>query len=232
MPGADYGCPMDPEVRQQGPGICPICGMALEPEMVSLDDRPDPEELAMARRFRICLPLAALTLILAMGGMAPGLSHLFMRLPANTTRWLQLLLSAPVVLWGGAPFFQRAWESLKRRRANMFTLIGLGTGAAWGFSVAVTLAPGLIPAALRDGMGLPPVYFESAAVIIALVQLGQWLESRARRKTGDALRALLGLAPAGAWPRTGMNPMRRWGKSWRATSCACAPAKRFRWMAG
>jgi Cu+-exporting ATPase len=188
-----YTCPMHPEVRQQGPGSCPKCGMALEPLETTLDEGPSPELVDMSRRFRVSLVLTAPLLALAMGDMvAPGLA---VRL-GRAAPWIQLALATPVVLWGGAPFFLRGWESIVRRSLNMFTLIALGTAAAYGFSVVALLAPGALPATMRDeSHGAPPLYFEAAAVITTLVLLGQVLELRARGATSSAIRALLGLAP-------------------------------------
>jgi Cu+-exporting ATPase len=188
-----YTCPMHPEVRQQGPGSCPKCGMALEPVETTLDEGPSPEIVDMSRRFRVSLVLTAPLLALAMGDMVvPGLA---VRL-GRAAPWIQLALATPVVLWGGAPFFVRGWESIVRRSLNMFTLIALGTAAAYGFSVVALLTPGALPATMRDGShGAPPLYFEAAAVITTLVLLGQVLELRARGATSSAIRALLGLAP-------------------------------------
>jgi P-type Cu+ transporter len=189
-PGAIYTCPMHPEVRQTGPGSCPICGMALEPEQVSLDDAPDPELLDMTRRFWIALALTVPVFVIEMG------SHLgLMHLPPAPSNWIALALSTPVVLWAGAPFFARGWRSVVSRNLNMFTLIAMGTGVAWLTSVIATLAPDLFPPPFRDMHGAAPVYFEAASVITVLVLLGQVLELRARQKTSGALRALLGLAP-------------------------------------
>jgi len=189
--GTVYTCPMHPEVRQVGPGSCPICGMALEPEQVSLDDQPDPELLDMTRRFWIALVLTAPVFVLEMG------SHLGMMelLPRGWSNWLSLLLATPVVLWAGAPFFVRGWNSLVTRHLNMFTLIAMGTGVAWLYSIIGTLAPQWFPPAFRDMHGAVAVYFEAAAVITVLVLLGQVLELRARARTSGAIRALLGLAP-------------------------------------
>jgi Cu+-exporting ATPase len=191
--GAIYTCPMHPEVRQAGPGSCPICGMALEPEQVSLDDSPDPELRDMTRRFWIALVLTILVFVIEMSGHF-GL-HL---LPAGTSNWISLALASPVVLWAGAPFFARGWQSVRTGHLNMFTLIAMGTGVAWLTSVAATLAPQWFPAAFRDAHGAVPVYFEAAAVITVLVLLGQLLELRARQKTSGAIRSLLGLAPTTA----------------------------------
>ncbi|WP_164923848.1 copper-transporting P-type ATPase [Sinorhizobium fredii] len=187
-----YTCPMHPQVRQIGPGNCPICGMALEPEFVTAETGPSPELVDMQRRFWIGLALTIPVLILEMGG---HFIDLHMLLSPQTSNWLQLVFATPVVLWAGAPFFERAWRSLVTRHLNMFTLIAMGTGAAWVYSVFATLVPGLFPAALRSADASVPVYFEAAAVITVLVLLGQVLELRAREQTGGAIRALLDLAP-------------------------------------
>src|SRR4051812_5864765 len=190
-PDAIYTCPMHPEVKQTGPGACPICGMALEPEQISLDDAPDPELADMTRRFWIALALTIPVFVVEMSSHL-GLMHLLAPKSAN---WMSLVLATPVVLWAGAPFFQRGWQSILSRHLNMFTLIAMGTGVAWLYSVMATLAPGLFPPALRDMHGTVPVYFEAAAVITVLVLLGQVLELRARQKTSGAIRALLALTP-------------------------------------
>ncbi len=188
--GTIYTCPMHPEVRQVGPGSCPICGMALEPEQVSLDDAPDPEMIDMVRRFWIALALTVPVFVLEMGG------HLGLHLlPPAWSNWISLVLATPVVLWAGAPFFVRGWNSLVTRHLNMFTLIAMGTGVAWLYSMVGTLAPQWFPPAFRDMHGAVAVYFEAAAVITVLVLLGQVLELRARARTSGAIRALLGLAP-------------------------------------
>ena len=191
QPGAIYTCPMHPEVRQAGPGSCPKCGMALEPETVSLVDAPDPELIDMTRRFWIALALTLPVFALEMTAHFGGL-HL---LAPNVSNWVGFALASPVVLWAGAPFFARGWASIVSRHFNMFTLIALGTGVAYAYSVVATFAPNLFPAAFKDGHGAVAVYFESAAVITVLVLLGQLLELRAREKTSGALKALLGLAP-------------------------------------
>jgi Cu+-exporting ATPase len=188
-PGAIYTCPMHPQVKQIGPGSCPICGMALEPEQVSLDDAPDPELIDMTRRFWIALALTIPVFVLEMGGHL-GLMHM-----PPWSNWISFALATPVVLWAGAPFFARGWRSVLTRNLNMFTLIAMGTGVAWVYSVVATLAPQLFPPAFRDMHGAVAVYFEAAAVITVLVLLGQVLELRAREKTSGAIRALLGLAP-------------------------------------
>ncbi|MET0443142.1 MAG: heavy metal translocating P-type ATPase [Pseudorhodoplanes sp.] len=189
--GTIHICPMDPEVRQEGPGTCPICGMALEPETVSLDHGPDPELIDMTRRFWIALALTLPVFVLEMGSHL-GLMQL---VPQATSNWISFALATPVVLWAGAPFFVRGWRSVVSGNLNMFTLIAMGTGVAWIYSVVATLAPGVFPAAFRDHHGAVAVYFEAAAVITVLVLLGQVLELRARNQTSGAIRALLGLAP-------------------------------------
>ncbi len=190
-PGSIYTCPMHPEVKQAGPGACPICGMALEPEQVSLDDARDPELIDMTRRFWIALALTLPVFIVEMGSHL-GQMHL---LPPPWPNWISFALATPVVLWAGAPFLARGWRSLVTRNLNMFTLIAMGTGVAWAYSVVATLAPQLFPPAFRDMHGEVVVYFEAAAVITVLVLLGQVLELRARERTSGAIRALLGLAP-------------------------------------
>ncbi|WP_283206032.1 heavy metal translocating P-type ATPase, partial [Methylobacterium isbiliense] len=190
--GTIYTCPMHPEVRQVGPGSCPICGMALEPLLVSADTGPSTELVDMTRRFWIGLVLTLPVFALEMGGHLTGLVD---RLGQQNSNWLQLVLATPVVLWAGWPFFERGWASVKSRNLNMFTLIALGTGVAWLYSVVATVAPGVFPAELRGHDGAVPAYFEAAAVITVLVLLGQVLELRARESTSGALRALLDLAP-------------------------------------
>ena len=187
---------MHPEVLRDGPGDCPKCGMALESIAVSAEAPENPELVDMTRRFRGSLLLTLPVFALAMGEMLPGSP--LQRLDPRLLAWAQLVLATPVVVWGGAPFFARGWASLRTRNLNMFTLIALGTGAAWGHSVLATVAPGLFPASFRGHGGVVPVYFEAAAVIVSLVLLGQVLELRARERTGDALRSLLQLAPATA----------------------------------
>ena len=194
-PGTIFTCPMHPEIRQEGPGDCPICGMALEPETVTADSGPSEELKDMTRRFWIGLVLALPVLVLEMGGHVVGLDHL---IAPQVSNWIQLLLATPVVAWAGAPFFVRGWRSIVRRRLNMFTLIAIGTGAALLYSLLATIVPGLFPATFRQADGSVAVYFEAAAVIVVLVLLGQVLELRAREKTSGAIRALLDLAPATA----------------------------------
>ncbi|MDI4656849.1 MULTISPECIES: heavy metal translocating P-type ATPase [Xanthobacter] len=193
--GVIYTCPMHPQIRQIGPGNCPICGMTLEPEMTTGETGPSAELLDMTRRFWVGLILAVPVLALEMGG---HLTNLHMLLGAQASNWIQLLLATPVVLWAGWPFFTRAWQSLVTRHLNMFTLIAMGTGVAWAYSVLATFAPQIFPATFRAADGSVAIYFEAAAVITVLVLLGQVLELRAREQTGGAIRALLDLAPKSA----------------------------------
>ncbi len=228
--GTIYTCPMHPEIRQVGPGSCPICGMALEPELVTADAGPNPELADMTRRFWIGLALTVPVFVLEMGAHLVG-SHGF--IAQQTSNWIQLVLATPVVLWAGWPFFERAWASLRSMNLNMFTLIAMGTGVAWAYSVVATLFPDLFPAAMRGHDGGVPVYFEAAAVITALALLGQVLELKAREQTSGAIRALLDLAPKtarrirpdGTDEDVSLEP-----SSW-ATACACGRASAFRWMA-
>jgi Cu+-exporting ATPase len=187
-----YTCPMHPEVRQVGPGTCPKCGMALEPLEPVAEEGPNAELADMTRRFWVGVALTVPLLGLEMGGMA--MPELVGRLSVTARLWIQLVLATPVVLWGGWPFFVRGWQSVVTRSLNMFTLIALGTGAAFGYSVFAVLFPDALPHGMRHG-GAPPVYFEAAAVITTLVLLGQVLELRARSATSGAIRALLGLQP-------------------------------------
>src|SRR5262245_23208533 len=189
--GTIYTCPMHPEVRQIGPGNCPICGMTLEPVLVT-ETGPSAELVNMTRRFWIGLVLSIPVVALEMGG---HLTNLHMLLGQNLSNWLQLVIATPVVLWAGWPFFVRGWRSVIVRSLNMFTLIGMGVGVAWIYSVVATVAPNIFPAAFRGPEGAVAVYFEAAAVITVLVLLGQVLELRARERTSGAIRALLDLAP-------------------------------------
>jgi len=191
--GAIYTCPMHPQIRRTEPGNCPICGMALEPVSAAEETGPSPELIDMSRRFWIGGVLAVPTVILEMGGHFPGLNlHHF--ISPQLSVWLQFLFATPVVVWAGWPFFTRGWASVRSRSLNMFSLIALGVGAAYLYSLAATFAPGLFPATLQQD-GVVAVYYEAAAVITVLVLLGQVLELRAREKTGSAIRALLNLAP-------------------------------------
>ncbi|MBS1165270.1 MAG: actP [Proteobacteria bacterium] len=193
--GTIYTCPMHPEIRQTGPGTCPICGMALEPEVASLTDQPNPELIDMTRRFKVGLAVTLPVVALEMGGHFLGLGQF---VGPRLSAILQFLLATPVVLWAGWPFFVRGWRSVVSGALNMFTLIAMGTGVAWVYSVVATFVPGLFPAAFRTAEGTIAVYFEAAAVIAVLVLLGQVLELRARERTSGAIKALLNLAPATA----------------------------------
>jgi Cu+-exporting ATPase len=194
QPGAIYTCPMHPQIRQSGPGSCPICGMALEPLQPAIEAGPSPELRDMTRRFWIGAVLTLPVVILDMAGDVRAL-NLHRLVSPVASMWIQFALSTPVVLWAGWPLLERAWQSVRRRSLNMFSLIGLGVGAAYVYSLAAMFAPGAFPSGLRGAGGLIPVYFESAAVITVLVLLGQVLELRAREATGGAIRALLNLAP-------------------------------------
>jgi P-type Cu+ transporter len=198
MPGAagrvEYTCPMHAEIVRPGPGSCPICGMALEPRTVTAAEGENPELRSMTRRFWVSLVLTAPLLAVAMADMLPG-RPMERAVSGGWLPWLEFAFATPVVLWGGWPFFQRGWASIVNRSTNMFTLIAMGTGVAYLFSVVATLFPGIFPAAFRQMNGKPPVYYEAAATITVLVLLGQVLELRARSRTGAAIRALLNLAP-------------------------------------
>ena len=190
--GRVYTCPMHAQIRQVGPGVCPICGMALEPLTVAADSGANPELVDMTRRFWVGLVLTLPVFILEMGAHVMGHGRW---VPAQLSNGIQFALSTPVVLWAGLPFFQRGWTSLVTRKLNMFSLVAMGVGVAYGFSLFGLFAPGLFPPAFRDSMGMAPVYFEAAAVITVLVLLGQVLELRARERTSGAIAALLDLAP-------------------------------------
>ena len=185
---------MHPQIVRDEPGSCPICSMALEPMTVTADEGPEPERIDMTRRFWIGLALTAPLLIFMIGDMLPGepLRHL---IPGRVAAWLQLVLATPVVLWAGWPFFIRGWSSVLNRSLNMFTLIALGTGAAYVYSVVATVVPDVFPDSFRNHSGEVALYFEAAAVITVLVLLGQVLELRARSQTSSAIKALLKLAP-------------------------------------
>src|SRR5579863_6884394 len=178
----EYTCPMHPEIVRSAPGSCPICGMALEPRTVTAVEEDNPELRDMTRRFWISLGLTVPLLILAMEDMAVGSSGLHATSSTGLAPWIELLLATPVVLWGGWPFFQRGWTSIINRSTNMFTLIAMGTGVAYIFSLIATVFPGLFPLSFRDMNGTPPVYFEAAAAIVTLVLMGQVLELRARSR--------------------------------------------------
>src|SRR6516165_7413064 len=190
--GTMYTCPMHPQIRQVGPGNCPICGMALEPEVATAETGPNPEVIDMTRRFWVGLALSVPVVILEMGGHLVGARGWIEQSLSNS---IQFVLATPVVLWAGWPFFVRGWQSVLTRNLNMFTLIAMGTGVAWVYSVIATIMPGAFPATFRGHDGAAAVYFEAAAVITVLVLLGQVLELRAREQTSGAIRALLDLAP-------------------------------------
>jgi Cu+-exporting ATPase len=190
--GTIYTCPMHPQIRQVGPGACPICGMALEPAVITAETPPNPELADFTRRFWIGLALTIPVFVLEMGGHLFDIGHL---IAPQISNWIQLLLATPVVIWAGWPFFERGWRSIVNRSLNMFTLVAMGTGVAWAYSVVATVAPDVFPPAFRRMDGAVAVYFEAAAVIVVLVLLGQLLELRAREATGGAIRALLDLAP-------------------------------------
>ena len=192
--GGIYTCPMHPQIRQVGPGNCPICGMTLEPVDATAEVGENHELRDMTRRFSVGAVLTVPVFVLEMGGHIPALGMHELVSPQVST-WIQFALSTPVVLWAGWPFFQRAWASIIHRSLNMFSLIALGTGSAYVYSLFATFAPGLFPAGFHGMGGAVPVYFEAAAVITVLVLLGQVLELRAREQTGGAIRALLNLAP-------------------------------------
>jgi Cu+-exporting ATPase len=190
----EYVCPMHPEIVRDEPGTCPICGMALEPRVISAEEEKNPELTSMTRRFWVSVVLTTPVLLAAMGAYLPG-APLERLISPRALTWVELILATPVVLWGGWPFFVRGWQSIVNRSLNMFTLIGLGVGVAYLYSVVAALAPEIFPPSFRDASGQVGVYFEAAAVITTLVLLGQVLELRARSRTGAAIRALLGLAP-------------------------------------
>jgi Cu+-exporting ATPase len=196
--GTIYTCPMHPQIRHEGPGNCPICGMTLEPLVVTAEAPPNHELADMTRRFWIGVVLTLPVFVLEMASHIPGL-HVSDFVPPQISTWIQFALATPVVLWAGWPFFQRGWTSVVNRSLNMFSLIALGTGAAYLYSLAATFAPWTFPAGFHEMGGMVPVYFEPAAVIVVLVLLGQVLELRAREQTGGAIRALLNLAPKTAW---------------------------------
>src|SRR5215471_11235782 len=190
----EYVCPMHPEIVRSEPGFCPICGMALEPRTVTLEEGANPELVDMTRRFWIGVALSLPIVFLAMSEFIPG-QPVQRNISPHALNWIQLVLAAPVVLWGGWPFFQRGWASIVNRSLNMFTLIAIGVGTAYIYSLIATLLPGIFPQSFRDMGGRPAVYFEAGAAIVTLVLLGQVMELRARSRTGAAIRALLDLAP-------------------------------------
>jgi len=217
----EYTCPMHPEIVRSEPGNCPICGMALEPREISTRDEESPELAEMRRRFWVSLVLTVPLLIAAMGDAIPG-GPLKQLASQRTWTWVELILGTPVVLWGGWPFFVRAWQSIMNRSLNMFTLIGLGVAVAYVYSLFAALAPGIFPPSFRDRTGHVGVYFEAAAVIVTLVLLGQVLELKARSQTGAAIKAPLGLAPKPArlvptGKRTGRCKAAR--AAWRESAC-------------
>ena len=191
----EYTCPMHSEIARDAPGSCPICGMALEPRTIRVEEEQNPELAGMTRRFWVCVALTIPILVVAMADLVPGLSGLMQFASPRAWQWLEFILATPVVLWGGWPFFVRGGRSLVTRNLNMFTLIGLGTGVAYAFSVVGVIFPGVFPASFRSANGEVAVYFEAAAAITTLVLLGQVMELRARSRTGAAIKALLGLAP-------------------------------------
>jgi len=190
----EYTCPMHPEVRQMGPGTCPKCGMALEPVSISAEVNDNSELKYMTRRFWIGVALTIPVLLATMADLIPG-RPLAQMASARVWTWFELIVATPVILWGGWPFFVRGWRSLVNRSLNMFTLIALGVGVAYAYSMVAAILPGIFPASFRDEAGGVAVYFEAAAAIVTLVLLGQVLELRARSQTGSAIKALLGLAP-------------------------------------
>ncbi len=192
---SEWTCPMHPEIIRDEPGSCPKCGMALEPKAVSAEEKENPELIDMTRRFKVSAVLTIPLVILAMGGLIPGLSSIIDMVPHAVRKWIELGLATPVVLWGAWPFFVRCWQSVITWNPNMFTLIGLGVGVAYLYSIVAALLPGLFPSSFRGEGGEVSLYFEAAAVITVLVLLGQVMELRARTRTGAAIKALLGLAP-------------------------------------
>jgi Cu+-exporting ATPase len=225
-----YTCPMHPEVQQNHPGDCPKCGMALELQTVSAVEEENHELTDMTRRFWMGAALALPVFLLAMAHMIPSLGH-ERWIMGNPSRWIQFVLSTPVVLWAGWPFFKRGWHSLATRHLNMFTLIAIGVGTAYLFSAVVMFVPDAFPASFAPD-GKVGIYFEAAAVIVVLVLLGQVLELRARSKTGSAIRALLNLAPKTARVfKTMTNATCRSDPFKPEQSCACVPEKQFRWTA-
>ncbi len=191
----EWTCPMHPEIIKDEPGNCPKCGMALEQKTVSAEEDENPELLDMSRRFKVSVVLSIPLVIITMGGLIPGIASVLHTIPANALKWFELVLATPVVLWGGWPFFVRGWQSVVTRNLNMFTLIAMGTGVAYVYSVVASLFPEIFPISFKSETGAVAVYFEAAAVIVTLVLLGQVLELKARSQTGAAIKALLGLAP-------------------------------------
>ena len=225
--GTIYTCPMHPQIRQVGPGSCPICGMALEPEVASLDAPPNPELADMTRRFWVGLVLALPAVVLEMGGHLAG-GHSWV--DQTLSNWIQLVFATPVVVWAGWPFYVRGWQSLVTRNLNMFTLIAVGTGVAYVYSLVGTVVPGIFPATFRGHGGAVAVYFESAAVITVLVLLGQVLELRAREATSGAIKALLQRRrkPRAASTMTAPTMKSRSTACRSAITCASGPEKKYR----
>ncbi len=210
---AEYTCPMDPEIRQIGPGSCPICGMALEPVVATADTIDDTEYKLMLKRFYWCAAFSLPLLFITMGGRNIIVNFV----PIELLKWLELVLATPVVLWGAWPFFEKFWTSLITRNLNMFTLIGLGVGIAYDYSLVVILFPGFFPDSFRDSMtGEIGLYFEAAAVIVTLVLLGQVLELKARGRTSSAIKSLLGLAAKTAAAKMQKPPLaKKGGNVWQ-----------------
>jgi Cu+-exporting ATPase len=195
----EWTCPMHPEIVRDAPGSCPLCGMALEPKTVSAEGEENPELVDMTRRFRVCVVLSVPLVIVAMREIFPG-NIIEGVVSPGVLKWVELLLATPVVLWGGKTFFARGWKSITNRSPNMFTLIGLGTGVAYAYSIVATLFPRIFPQSFRSETGEVGTYFEAAAVIVTLVLMGQVLELRARSRTGAAIKALLGRDGRGYTP--------------------------------
>ena len=216
--GATWTCPMHPEIIRDGPGACPICGMALEPMTVTLEEGPNPELIDMTRRFWTSVALTVPLLIVAMGDLIPG-RPLERLMSMRTMGWLELALATPVCVWAAWPFFERGWASVVNRSLNMFTLIALGVSVSYVYSVVATLFPGLFPAGFRDAHGEVGVYFEVAAAIVTLILLGQVLELRARSQTGTAIRISFGPCPQDR--AAASRRRRRGGRAARARPCSC-----------
>ena len=222
-----YTCPMHPQIQQDRPGNCPICGMTLEPMTFGVGDEEERHEVnSLSRKFWIALVLTIPVLILAMGHAIPGL-HIDTIVPRQIGKWIEFGLTTPVVLWAGGFFFTRAWQSIVNRSLNMFTLIAVGVGAAYVYSVVAVIAPGIFPESFRRH-GEVDLYFEAAAVITTLVLLGQLIEAKARSRTGQAIKALLSLSAKNAHRvRNSVRKKRfRWTQFKKATCCVCGPGKR------
>ena len=222
-----YTCPMHPEIEQDHPGACPICGMTLEPKTIGAGDEEDQREIrSLSRKFWIALVLTIPVLIIAMGHAIPGL-HVDAIVPKQVGKWIEFGLTTPVVLWAGGFFFTRAWQSIVNRSLNMFTLIAVGVGAAYVYSVVAVIAPGIFPDSFRRH-GEVDLYFEAAAVITTLVLLGQLIEAKARSRTGQAIKALLRSCGKNRASRSAMARKKRfrWTQFKKATCCVCGPGKR------